>query len=76
MRTFPHSLHDRRPRCPPQTSLSTLRAPVLRATPRFLSLLLGQFREILKEMTSFLVQLQLLWGYYFSIVYSTVLLDS
>ena len=76
MRTFRRSLHDLRPRCPLQTSLSTLRVPDLQATPRCLALNLGQFREFQKEITPFLVQLQLLWGYYFSIVYANVLQDS
>jgi len=45
MRTFRRSLHDLRPRCPLQTSLSTLRVPDLQATPRFLTMDLEQFRE-------------------------------
>ena len=53
--TFRHSRHDARPRCPPQTPLSTVRVPDLQATPRCLALDLGQFREFPKENYPILV---------------------
>ena len=49
IRTFQHSLHDPRPRCPPQTSLSILRVPDLQATRRYLAMDLEQLRNFRKK---------------------------